>query len=135
MSDEAGRLAAAGLGAVCVFQLGLTAGMPWGAAAWGGQHRGRLPAHLRLGSAVSAGVLGTVAVLAATGPRPAEPWRARTLTAGSLLLGAGVPMNLASPSPPERLWAPFAAAVSVLLWRTARAGTPRAQPRGRPSTQ
>jgi hypothetical protein len=121
MADAAGRLAAAGLGAVAGFQVGLAVGMPWGAAAWGGQHRGRLPTRLRAGSAVSAGVLGSLAIVAATGPRPPEPWRERTLTTASVLLAVGVPLNLSSPSPPERLWAPVAGAVSLLLWRTARA--------------
>lgn len=44
--------------ALVVFQVGLAAGAPWGALAWGGRHRGRLPGSLRLGSLVAAAVVG-----------------------------------------------------------------------------
>ena len=48
--------ATAGLAVVAAFQVALAAGAPWGRAAWGGQHQGRLPARLRIASAVAAGV-------------------------------------------------------------------------------
>jgi hypothetical protein len=115
------RLAAAGLVGVAVFQAALAAGAPWGAAAWGGRHAGTLPAQLRVGSAVSAAALSGLALVAATGPRPPEPWRRGVLTGASALLALGAPLNLASPSPAERPWAVVAGGVSVLLWRSVRA--------------
>lgn len=42
--------------AVAMFQLLLAAGLPFGAAAWGGRHR-VLPTNLRIGSAAAAAVL------------------------------------------------------------------------------
>lgn len=121
MADGSGRAAAGALLGVVAFQAALASGAPWGAAAWGGRHPGRLPARLRVASAGSAAVLTTLAAAAATGPRPAEPWRRGALLTAAGVLALGVPMNLASPSPPERAWAPVAGLVSVLLWRTARA--------------
>ncbi len=61
----AALLGAALAAALVVFQVGLAAGAPWGALAWGGRHRGRLPGSLRLGSLVAAAVVGVgvVAVL------------------------------------------------------------------------
>jgi len=117
---EVGRVAAAGLVAVAGFQVALASGAPWGAAAWGGQHPGRLPRELRVASATSAGVLVGLAAVAATAPRPAEPWRRGVLLAAAMVLGVGVPLNLASPSPPERAWAPVAGGVAFALWKTAR---------------
>ena len=52
----AGLAAATGLAGTAVFQLLLALGVPWGRAAWGGGHD-RLPAALRVASALSAGVL------------------------------------------------------------------------------
>ena len=53
MHTPAALVATAVLTALAVFQLGLTLGAPWGRLAWGGQHAGRLPGRLRVGSAVS----------------------------------------------------------------------------------
>ena len=51
------------LGALAVFQLALAAGAPLGRYAWGGQHRGALPARLRVGSAVSIVIYALIAVI------------------------------------------------------------------------
>ena len=47
---------AAGVGFLLVagFQIALALGAPWGRAAWGGAHEGRLPGKLRVASLVSA---------------------------------------------------------------------------------
>ena len=54
----AALIAAVVLGGLIVFQVLLALGVPWGKAAWGGQHPGALPANLRWGSAAAAVVLG-----------------------------------------------------------------------------
>jgi hypothetical protein len=51
------------LGLLAVFQLGLALGAPWGRFAWGGQHDGRLPGSLRVGSAVSIGIYALFAAI------------------------------------------------------------------------
>lgn len=106
------------MGVLCVFQVALAAGMPWGRAAYGGAHHGRLPGHLRTISAVAAlGYGGGAAlVLSGSGSLPA---RTRAFTAFSCLMGVGTVVNGASRSPVERaLWTPVAAAASVLAWRS-----------------
>lgn len=103
----------AGVGA---FQVALTAGAPWGASAWAGQAPGVLPVPLRAASAVSALVYGGLAVVVVS-PRLGPDVRRRVLTGASLLMVLGTAANLATPSPVERLWAPVAAALAVVLWR------------------
>lgn len=104
------------LGGVGAFQLALVAGAPWGAAAWAGQAPGVLPTSLRVASAVSVLVYGGLAVLVVT-DRMSSTARRRLLTAASLLMALGTVANLASQSPVERLWAPVAATLAVMLWR------------------
>lgn len=100
--------ATAGLAVIAAFQVALAAGAPWGRAAWGGQHSGRLPARLRTASGVAAGVWA----LAATAVAMEIGWATWTMAG---LLALGTVMNLASSSPWERFgWAPFAAAVAAL---------------------
>lgn len=114
-------MAATGLlAAVGVFQVALAAGAPWGAAAWGGSHPGVLPDTLRVSSAVSGVVYGTLAAVTSSavgGPT----LRRRLLTGAAGLMAVGTLMNLASPSLVEKaLWSPVAATLAVLLWRTRR---------------
>lgn len=117
--QQAGRAAAFVLGGAALFQVGLAAGAPWGAAAWGGRRPGRLPAGLRAASAGSAVVLGSVAALAAS-PGLTDPvLRTRVLRGGAAYLTVGVLANAASRSPAERWWAPVNAVGAVLLWRAA----------------
>ena len=98
------------------FQLALAAGAPWGAAAWAGQSPGVLPPSLRAASAVSVlAYAGLAAVVVTDRLRPTT--RRRVLTGASLLMVVGTVGNLATPSPIERLWAPVAAAIALLLWR------------------
>lgn len=107
------------LAGIGTFQLALVAGAPWGAAAWGGQATGVLPPSLRVASTVSVLVyVGLAAIVTTDRLRPIV--RRRLLTGASLIMGLGTVMNLATPSPVERLWTPVAAALAVLLWRARR---------------
>ena len=45
------------------FHVALALGAPWGAYAWGGQHRGVIPSRLQIGSAISAPVLLALAIM------------------------------------------------------------------------
>jgi hypothetical protein len=96
------------LAGLILFQLGLAAGLPLGAYAWGGQYEGVLPASLRWASLVAIPILAFAAwaVLARAGLVPPG--------AESRLMGIAVwvyaayftlntVMNLISKSPSERL--------------------------------
>lgn len=52
------------LGLLCLFQLGLALGLPWGRAAWGGQHEGVLPRKLRIASVLSIVIYAFIALIA-----------------------------------------------------------------------
>lgn len=110
------RVAVTLLTVVGVFQLALVAGAPWGAAAWAGQSPGVLPTSLRLASAVSVLVYGGLAAVIAT-TRLSPTVRRRVLTGSSMLMAVGAAANLATQSPVERVWAPVAATLAVMLWR------------------
>ena len=124
MTLPSARLAAlvfAGLTAgVCLFQLALAAGAPWGAYAMGGAFPGVMPPSMRVAAFVQIFVLGAVAavVLSRAGVvlprwRPAARWLAWGIVG---LLGVGVVLNLITPSPMERaIWAP----VAILLFASA----------------
>jgi hypothetical protein len=93
--------------ALCVFQVCLAAGAPWGRLAWGGAHA-TLPKGLRIGSAVSAAVMAALCwyyLAGAYGWPPTLSDSARTTIAWVLtaLFTAGTIMNAASRSKPERL--------------------------------
>ncbi|CAA9260012.1 MAG: hypothetical protein AVDCRST_MAG50-2943 [uncultured Acidimicrobiales bacterium] len=104
------------LAGVATFQLALVAGAPWGAAAWGGQAPGVLPTSLRVGSAVNVLVYAALAGIVVT-DRLSSTARRRVLTGTSLIMVLATVMNLATRSPVERIWAPVAAGLAVLLWR------------------
>jgi hypothetical protein len=110
------RIALTLLAGVGAFQLALVAGAPWGAAAWAGQAPGVLPTSLRLASAVSVLIYSGLAAIVAT-DRLGSTARRRLLTGASLLMALGTVANLATQSPVERLWAPVAATLAVMLWR------------------
>lgn len=120
---------------VVVFQLALTFGAPFGAAALGGANEGQLPGELRVASAVSALIwtFATFIVLARGGfaisPLPLGLARWGTwILVGYLALG--VLMNAASFSPWERFgWAPFTLVLFVLTLLLARGGLPAAKSR------
>ncbi|MDE2384122.1 MAG: hypothetical protein KGO53_05835 [Alphaproteobacteria bacterium] len=50
---------------VCLFQLALALGAPWGAAAWGGAYPGQLPPAMRLASAMAIFVLAFLTAIVA----------------------------------------------------------------------
>lgn len=128
-AEASGRGAAVLLGGVAVFQVGLAAGAPWGAAAWGGLNRGELPKGWRVASGAAAVALGTVAVLAANpGSDGASPTylriRPRVLRGSAAYLAVGTLTNAACRSRIERWWAPVNAAGAVLLWCATQPATP-----------
>jgi hypothetical protein len=59
----AAQVATTVLAALAVLQLALALGAPWGRLVWGGQHDGRLPGRLRVGSAVSLALYGVFAAV------------------------------------------------------------------------
>lgn len=109
---------AAALAALGAFQIALAVGAPWGRAAYGGNHPGVLPNHLRVISGVSALGYGTGAVLVLRGSGSPQA-RARAFTALTAFMGIGVVANGASRSPVERVvWTPVTAVTTVLAWRS-----------------
>jgi hypothetical protein len=118
-TESAGRAAGGLLAATAAFQVGLAAGAPWGAAAWGGSHPGQLPTGQRVASAASAALLGTVATVAAAPGLVENPVRTRVLRGAAVYLALGTAANAASRSPVERVWSPVNAVGAVLLWRAA----------------
>ncbi len=117
---ETAALIAAGLiGMVILFQIALAVGAPWGQAAWGGQHAGRLPARLRFASVVAALILAVLAwiVLAAgrvtsASPLP-ESWLGPAAWLGTAYFGLGALVNAISRSRVERVWAPVSLLTAV----------------------
>ena len=107
------------LGVIWLFQIALALGVPWGAAAWGGQHSGVLPKTLRLGSAIAAVVLYPLIVLYVLASidvvelawLPGAGSRALWVLTGVFTLGAL--MNFISRSSIERIWGPVALAIAV----------------------
>ncbi|MDH4119941.1 MAG: hypothetical protein OEX04_20665 [Acidimicrobiia bacterium] len=97
---------------VALFQILLAAGMPWGAAAWGGQNPGVLPNRLRVSSAVSGAVVFPLlalyvidaAGLAQISWLPGSGRTAMWVLCGFFVLGTL--MNAVSRSRIERIWAP-----------------------------
>jgi hypothetical protein len=94
------------LAALAVFQLALALGAPLGRFAWGGAHA-RLPANLRIGSAVAILIYALLAViileragLTHIFPEPAIASVGAWVVVAYLALG--IPMNAISRSPPER---------------------------------
>ena len=112
-------------GLVCLFQLALAAGAPWGEYAMGGAFPGVMPPPMRVAAVVQVIVLSTVAlvVLSRAGLilpawRRASGWLIYLIVA---LLGISVVLNLITPSPLERLiWAPVAAMLFLSALRVAR---------------
>ncbi|MEX0863473.1 MAG: hypothetical protein WD269_01195 [Acidimicrobiia bacterium] len=112
-------VAVALLGIVTLFQFALALGAPWGQAAWGGGHRGVLPAGYRVASGVVAVVIypliamvivvtaGTVRVAGLSAAGSAAMW----VLTGFFALGAVA--NLASRSKVERIWSPVSSVVAV----------------------
>jgi len=117
-AHSAAMAAAVGFLLIAGFQVALALGAPWGRAAWGGAHEGRLPRNLRIASGFAAAfwVLAAFVMLGSVGhfPHiatygPGLPWALFGLSA------LGAVMNLASRSRLERLiWSPVSALLAVL---------------------
>lgn len=112
--------------AVCVFQLGLAAGMPWGRYAMGGAVEGVFPPAMRLTALVQAALfVGMSAVVldkAGVIETPAHRFARGLARAVAALMGLSLLLNLATPSADERmLWAPVAAVLFVSSVFVARA--------------
>jgi hypothetical protein len=114
----AGIIAVALLLVVTGFQVALALGAPLGAGAWGGRHRGVLPARLRIASAATGLVIYPLVmaiVLDASGLIDVE-WLPRgpiVMWALAALFALGSLANFASRSPVERLWGPVALAIAI----------------------
>lgn len=115
----AALVATALIGVLVVFQLGLAAGAPWGAAAWGGRSPGVLPVGLRIASAVAGLVVYPImaAVILAAGRLVGDGWLPIDPTVATWILagffGLGVLANAVSRSPIERVWAVASAVLAV----------------------
>lgn len=136
MSHVAAILFTVLIGVLCLFQLALALGAPWGRMAWGGQHPDKLPAGYRVGSVVGIIVYAAFAVLALDRagvidvvPDPVSQigmW----IVFGVLVLGTL--MNLISRSKPERYaMTPVALALAILAGIIAFQG-PAAETANRP---
>jgi hypothetical protein len=126
-SRRVAGVAAGGFLVVAAFQVALALGAPFGRAAFGGAHAGRLPPDLRLASALAAALL----LLAAVHALSRGGFTSRFPRAGSrrfswVLLGVTVVetlMNAASSSPWERFgWAPYTLVLATLCLVLARSG-------------
>lgn len=122
LPEVAAVVAAALLVVVALFQLALAVGLPWGRAAYGGQHRGALPTGLRVASAAAFVLWSVVALgvlrrggLDVPSPLP-DGWLG---TAGWVLVAVmalALVANTITPSRVERaLWAPTSAVTLAAL--------------------
>jgi len=107
------------LGGLIVFQLLLALGVPWGKAAWGGRHTGALPANLRWGSAVAAGILGLAMwmVLARAGwafPGSSASWVKIVTWVFTVYFAFNIVMNVLSKSALEKAIMTPASAILVI---------------------
>lgn len=113
-----------GLAALLLIQTGfqgcLAAGVPWGRAAYGGQHSGTLPSRYRCVSAVGAVAYAVTAFTLARGGGSGQ--RQRALLSGvTAMMAMGTLLNAISRSPLERgLWTPYCALTGALAWRARR---------------
>ncbi len=129
-SDRTARRAAAatavGFAGVVMFQIALTAGAPWGEAAWGGQPA-QLPTTLRLASGAVAIFYGVIVPLIVLG-RAGYGGRDGSSTVfrwGTWFLAAlmvlGALLNFASQSRWENyLWGPYTVTLAILCIVVAR---------------
>lgn len=97
-------------GVVCLFQLALAAGLPWGAASMGGKFPGKYPPKMRGVALVNMAVLILLALI--VGSRAGLWLPAWSGFAGGAIWlvvvfsALGTVMNTITPSKIERIWAP-----------------------------
>jgi len=106
-------------GVLVLFQLALALGAPWGRLAWGGQHDGRLPRRLRIGSLMSIVIYAFLAsiILDRGGVIALYPDAFATVAVWVVVgfLTLGVLMNAVSRSRAERfVMTPVALVLAVL---------------------
>jgi hypothetical protein len=127
-AHSAALAAGAGFLLVAGFQVALAVGAPWGKAAWGGAHEGRLPRNLRISSAFAAVFwILAASVLFARAGHELIPLSSTVARWGTWVLfglsALGALMNLASRSRLERLiWSPVSALLAVLCLLVALSG-------------
>jgi hypothetical protein len=107
---------------ICLFQLALVFGAPWGEYTQGGGTKGKLGRAGRIGAAVSIVILLVMsqAILATQGQGlfiGLPDWLLETLKWATFVYSVlGVIMNWASRSPKERMvWGPIASVLAVLM--------------------
>lgn len=111
-------------GVVCLFQLALALGAPWGAYAMGGAFPGVFPPAMRVAALVQIPILAGLAGLVLSRAGVTLPkWRAASRWATWIVvafLGVGVVLNLITPSAMERtIWAPVATVLFLCGLRVA----------------
>ncbi len=118
--ETAAIIAAALLGVVTVFQLALALGLPAAHASWGGRHDGKLPARLRVASAIAGLVVYPIIILIVLesgnvidGPDLIPDVGSVGLWILTGLFALGALANFASRSKVERVWAPVSLAIAV----------------------
>ena len=106
------------LSMIDVFQIALAFGAPFGAASWGGEHKGVLPRRLRIASGVAGFAVYPLIIVAVLDEGLYEgdllPWNGEPMMwILAALFAIGAVANLASRSTIERLWGPVSLAVAV----------------------
>lgn len=124
-SSIAARLFAVLVVLTAFFQIALSAGMPWGPLAWGGNHPGTLPSNLRIASGVSVLVMLTlglvVLVRAGLVMRQWQGWSRRLIWFVVAYCLLGIVANAITPSMWERiLWLPVTILLSITSITVAR---------------
>jgi hypothetical protein len=105
------------MGIQVIFQALLSAGVPWGRAAWGGKHE-VLPTGFRIGSVFSA-LFFVFAILTTLSRGEVISLFGSGLTTVffwiyTIYFGIGIAINALSRSKIERVWAPVSAVMFVL---------------------
>lgn len=112
MSSIAAWIYVVTIGATVLFQIGLAAGMPWGAAAMGGRYPGTFPRQMRIAALAQAAILtGLAAIVAVRAGILVAGWfdASRTLVWVVVVIAAiSVILNWSTPSKLERrIWGPI----------------------------
>lgn len=108
------------LAGLAIFQLALALGAPMGKYAWGGKHKGTLPAKLRIGSAISIALYAIFAVVALDKAGAIDVLDDSVVNVAIWVIVAysfvGILMNAISRSKPERYtMTPIVTVLAVLF--------------------
>lgn len=100
-----------------LFQAGLAAGAPWGAASMGGKYPGRYPRKMRIVAVVNIVVLLFFAAIVSSRAglifAQHKPFSGIAIWAVAAFFFSGTILNTITPSRIERIWAPVALALCV----------------------